>query len=344
MTGRETNNTGRPLVSVIVPTYNYGALIGETLECLRRQTLADWECVVVDDGSTDDTAEVVADFARRDPRIRYARQANQRQAVAKNTGLARACGRYIQFLDADDLIERRKLELQAAYLGEHPEVDIVYGGVRFFRTQAPGERLYSMGADDRPWMPEVSGAGAEVLEALVRDNIMVINSPLVRRSVAERVGPFDPELPPAEDWDYWLRCAQAGARFQFADMPDTLALVRAHATSSSRDRFRMYSAGLRIREKLAASLGDGALLALNRELRARDEIDLALVESGRGSRLGAGRHLLRSAAMQRRWKWGAKLCACALASPFVSGERLRSMLSSSAAGSLKSLGRKGKAA
>jgi hypothetical protein len=221
-------------------------------------------------------------------------------------------------------------------------VDIVYGGVRFFRTESPNERLHSMGEENAPWMPGVSGA--EVLGALVRDNIMVINSPLVRRGVAERVGPFDPVLPPAEDWDYWLRCAQAGARFRFEDMPETLALVRAHAVSSSRDRLRMYRAGVAIREKLAASLKDGALLALNREMRARDEIDLGLVESACGNPFGAGRHLLSSAALQQRWRWRAKLAACALAAPFVTGARLRSMLASSASDSLKNFGRKGEAA
>src|SRR5215211_4578336 len=107
-----SDGEGRPLVSVITPTYNYGALIGETLDSLRRQTLTDWECVVVDDGSTDDTAEVVARFAEGEPRVSYVRQANARQAAAKNNGLARARGAYVQFLDADDLLEPLKLERQ----------------------------------------------------------------------------------------------------------------------------------------------------------------------------------------------------------------------------------------
>jgi glycosyltransferase involved in cell wall biosynthesis len=333
--------TAEPLVSVIIPTYNYGALIGETLESLRRQTLAEWECVVVDDGSADDTAEVVARAAESDPRFRYLRQQNQRQAVARNTGLAAARGRYVQLLDADDLIESRKLERHAAYLESHPAVDIVYGGVRYFRTEEPGERLHAMGAVNRPWMPEVSGEGHEVLEALVRGNIMVVNSPHVRRSLVERVGPFDAGLPPAEDWDYWLRCALAGARLQFLDEPDTLALVRAHATSSSRDRFRMYSADLLIRDKLAASVKDARLLALNRELRAREEIDLAFVEAARGRSLSAARHLAGAALGERRWRWRAKLLACALAAPVVSEPRLRTLFSSSLTGSVRDLGRGG---
>src|SRR5688500_7922397 len=115
-----------PLVSVVVPTYNYARFIGETFDSLRAQTYADWECVVVDDGSTDDTVEVVARWRERDPRIRYLRQPNQRQAAAKNTGLKEARGRYIQFLDADDLVEPRKLERQVEFLEATPSADIVY--------------------------------------------------------------------------------------------------------------------------------------------------------------------------------------------------------------------------
>lgn len=340
----EFSRESRPLVSVIVPTHNYGALIGETLDSLRCQTLAAWECLIVDDGSTDNTAEVVARAAAHDPRIRYVWQTNQLQSVAKNTGLARSRGKYLQFLDADDLIESRKLERQVAYLEAHPEVDIVYGGVRYFRSPNVTERLYSMTEDNLPWMPQVSGEGGEVLAALVRYNIMVINSPLVRRRIVAQVGPFDKRLPPAEDWDYWLRCALAGARFQFVDTPDTLALVRMHATSSSQNRLRMHRAGLLIRQKLAALIKDGRILALNRELRAKEEGEFGLMEAARKNSMGAAWHLLNSAWFERRWRWKTKLLACALAAPLVSETRLQSLLTSSVTGAVKNRRHKDEAA
>jgi glycosyltransferase involved in cell wall biosynthesis len=336
----DPNTTSRPLVSVIIPTYNYGALIGETLTSLQRQTLTDWECIVIDDGSTDDTAEVLARFAESDPRIRYLLQENQRQAVAKNTGLAHAKGKYVQFLDADDLVEPRKLERQVAYLEEHPEVDIVYGSVRYFRTNNPNERLYSMGGDNLPGLPQVSGGDMEVLKALVRANIMVINSPLIRRSIAELVGPFDVRLPPAEDWDYWLRCALAAARFQFVDIQDTLALVRMHPTSSSQNRLRMHRAGLLIRKKLAAMIKDEEVLAINRELRAGDEAEFGIMEADRKRSFNAAWHLGNSAWFERRWRWKTKLFACALMAPLISGTRLRSLIASSLTASVRDLGRK----
>ncbi len=147
------------LVSVIVPTYNYGHFIGQALKSMQAQTYPHWECVVVDDGSTDDTAEVVARFSDSDRRIKFLRQKNLRQAAARNNGLRNSSGQYVQFLDADDLLEPRKLERQVEYLERHPEVDIVYGDVRFFNTEDPDERLYTMWGENKPWMPGISGRG-----------------------------------------------------------------------------------------------------------------------------------------------------------------------------------------
>jgi len=93
MTGAASGEA--PLVSVIVPAYNYGAYVGQTLDSLRAQTLARWECVVVDDGSTDDTARVVEDYARRDARFTLLRQQNRRQAAARNHGLRHSSAPFV---------------------------------------------------------------------------------------------------------------------------------------------------------------------------------------------------------------------------------------------------------
>lgn len=343
MTNTMRDPASLPLVSIIVPTHNYATLITETLESIQRQTYERWECIIVDDGSTDDTAEVVARIAKNDSRIRYIWQPNQLQSVAKNTGISEMQGEFLQFLDADDFIEPWKLERQVAYLEAHPEVDVVYGGVRFFRTSHPDERLHSM-ADDSPWMPNVSGKGGEVLRALVHENIMVINSPLVRREVVEKVGPFDEKLPPAEDWDYWLRCALAGASFRFADIEGTLALVRSHAVSSSRNRIRMYRSMLRIRKKLANSLNDRELQTLNRERRVINEGDLALEEVELGSKLRGASHFAKAAFMDRKWKGRMKWLSCAAAAPFINRRRLEGMIASSITQLVKDHNRKDQAA
>ena len=316
----------RPLVSVVVPTYNYGRYIAAALESLRAQTYADWECVVVDDGSTDDTAEVVARFIEREPRVSYVRQANARQAAAKNNGLTRVRGAYVQFLDADDLLEPLKLERQVEFLEAHPEVDVVYGGVRYFSTERPEERLRSMFGADAPWMPEVSGAGREVLLALVRMNILVINAALVRREALDDVGPFDPVLPPVEDWDYWLRCALKGKRFEFRDFEGTLALVRTHAASTSRQHSSVLAAWRALRAKVDTLTDDPEVLLLNREMKSQLEGSLGLEAVAAGSRLSAARQFARAAQMCPRLKGRVKWLLCALGAPLLNERQVRELL------------------
>jgi glycosyltransferase involved in cell wall biosynthesis len=319
----------KPLVNVIVPTYNYGHFIEETLECLCAQTYQNWECLVVDDGSTDDTAERVSRFIERDPRFRFLRQANAKQAAAKNNGLRNSAGQYIQFLDADDLIEPQKFEKQVEYLEAHPEVDIFYGSMRYFGSENPAERLYWIWGENKPWMPEVSGRGKEVLTALVRHNIMVINSPLIRRSVVDKVGPFDDRLPPAEDWDYWLRCAAAGMRFEFNDAPGTLALVRYHTSSSSSDRRSMYASMKLIRQKIKELTDDEEILVLNREQMTKDQEAVALETISHGPLKDCLKEMLRVASSSGRIKHRLKWLTCAFAAPFVSRPQLKMLVTSS---------------
>lgn len=166
-------------VSIIVPTYNYGEFIGETLSSLLEQTYPDWNCIVVDDGSTDDTRRVVESFVSRDSRFRYIHQNNAGVAAARNNALRYADGDYVQFLDADDLIGRRKLEVQVSFLNSNPQIDLIYGEARYFRTGNPNERRFSMFEPDVEWMPKLSGEGAGIIEAILKNNIFTINSPLV---------------------------------------------------------------------------------------------------------------------------------------------------------------------
>src|SRR5947209_8483011 len=320
-----------PLVSVIVPTYNYAPFIAQALESLRAQTYPRWECLVVDDGSTDATPEIVAGYAGRDARIRYTRQKNARQAAARNTGLRACAGEYVQFLDADDLIEPEKFERQVGYLEGRPEVDVVYGGVKFFSVEGAGGRPDAAPGESE-WWAGVSGAG--VLAALVRRNIIVINSALVRRSVVEEVGRFDEGLPPVEDWDYWLRCAALGKRFEYRPFAGTLALVRWHPSSSSRDRRRAYRAALLTREKIKSLTNDPSILALNEEERVKDQERLAYEEIDRGGLGDCLSQMVRAGLANREVRHKAKWIACACLAPFLPRRRLKTLVSSPVTGLL----------
>ncbi len=238
------------LVSVIIPCYNYAHFLPASLETVIRQTHENWECIIVDDGSVDNTSEVANAYAARDSRIKYVYQKNAGLSAARNTGVAASRGTYVQLLDADDFIEARKLELQAQYLDDHAHVDIAYGDARYFTSDNLDARLYSMGLVNQRWMPYCSGSGRAVLVDLVRSNIMVVNAALFRRSVVEQVGAFNEALRGHEDWEFWLRCALADKRFEFLDTPGTDALVRSHHVSMSKDRVRMLTTSLEVRRWL----------------------------------------------------------------------------------------------
>lgn len=228
-----------PRVSVIVPCFNYAHTLGDALESVLAQTMPEWECVIVDDGSTDHTPRVAAEFAARDPRIRYVRQENRGLAAARNTGLRESTGPYIQLLDADDRLAADKLAVHAAYLDAHSGIDVVIGPATFFRTEAPDEVLYSLhGRLSRPMAPRVESS-AEALRLLEHFNIMVAIAPLFRRGVVARIGGFNERLRACEDWDFWLRAALAGATFCFVDHDASLAYVRTHEGSMSRSSVAM---------------------------------------------------------------------------------------------------------
>lgn len=317
-----------PLVSVVVPTYNYARYIQETLESLRGQTFADWECIVVDDGSTDDTATIVSHCAKANARISYVWQENAKQAAARNNGIRQARGKYIQFLDADDLLESEKLECQVNFLESHPAVDIVYSDVRYFDSERPVEKRRANDKDE-PWMPAISGAGNEILLALVRNNIMPVNSPLLRRTTIEEVGFFDEKLPPVEDWEYFIRCAGAGKRFHYEDTEGVRALVRAHAESSSSDRRRMFRAEILMRETIREVLNDESVSRLNEARLAEITGLLGVEEHKSGARGRALAQFLRAAATDTRSHFRAKWLLCAAAAPFVTRDQMRRLVATS---------------
>jgi glycosyltransferase involved in cell wall biosynthesis len=225
---------GSVRVTVVVAAYNYGPFLGEALDSVLAQTISDWECIVIDDGSKDETPVVARTYADRDARIQFLQQANSGPAAARNHGMRYARGTYLQFLDADDRLAPDKLSLQTRYLDEHPEVDIVYGPVTYFRTDEPEKILYSLhGHLSRPLMQAENSAIA-ALKALEMFNIMPILAPLVRRTTIDRIGDFNVATRGTEDWDLWLRAAIDGCEFRHLDSDHSLAFIRIHPNSVSR--------------------------------------------------------------------------------------------------------------
>ena len=269
---------GMALVSIIIPCYNYGRLLAETLDSVAKQTYPHWECIIVDDGSVDNSRQVGEAYQQRDARFRYIYQENKGMSAARNQGLAAARGEYIQLLDADDSLLNSKLEHQVAYLDTHPEVALVYGSVRYFRHDAPTQLSQSFDMQDEPWMPETQGQGEALWGVLVEKNIMAVNAALFRASLATAVGGFDETLRAVEDWDFWVRCALTGARFVYDPIPETWALVRVHTSNTTHNMARMQRFEVQARlqlQQVLQEMGARHAMSLNEQAILNSEVHLA---------------------------------------------------------------------
>lgn len=214
----------RPRISVLIPAYNAAATIGATLDSLRAQTLTNWEAIVIDDGSTDDTAGAIA--ALHDPRIRVFRYPNAGQAESRNRALQWARGEFIAFLDADDWWTPDKLADQLAALEGDRAAAVAYSWTDYVSDR--NERLH-------PGFH--SGPSGDVYQALLLNNFIENGSnPLVRRAAIEAVGGFRDRFIPAEDWDCWLRLA---SQFPFVAVPKAQVRYRVSAVSSSANLDRL---------------------------------------------------------------------------------------------------------
>jgi hypothetical protein len=192
-----------PLVSVIVPTYNRCALLKHTIESVLAQTYPAIEIIVVDDGSTDETSEMLKHYGKR---IVSIRKANGGGTAARNTGLKAARGQFLNFLDHDDLFMPTKVERQMQMMRARPDVGLVHCG--YYRIDKDGNDI-----DIVNFLPE-----GDVRERIVCGCFVWSGGPLIRRECMDRVGTFD-EAAWSSDADLWLRIAIAGYRFGCVQEP-----------------------------------------------------------------------------------------------------------------------------
>lgn len=224
-----------PKVSIVIPSYNYGHLIAATLSCLQDQSYKHWHAIIVDDGSTDNTREIVDNFTRQDNRFSYLYQQNSGVSIARNNGLKQIAGEFVQFLDADDLVSKEKLSLQVKYLQNNPEVDIVNVNTRYFHTDRPNVLYTDLSLSNTSKREEVKGRGMEAILELIEHNPIVVQGPLFKREILDRVQGFVESMKYLEDWDFWVRIALHYYRFDHIDHPGAVSLVRAHSVSASRN-------------------------------------------------------------------------------------------------------------
>lgn len=239
--------TELPLVSIIIPTYNYGHLIGETISCLKEQTYAKWEAIIVDDGSIDNTESVVKKFALEDSRIIYIKQENKGVSNARNTGLKHAKGDYIQFLDADDLISQYKIKLQIEYFEEHKEMDICLVNALFFNNNSKKKLYTDLLLKNESKTQIVNGSGYLIVSAFLETNLSVIESPLFKKYILEKTGKFKEDMHYLEDWDFWFRVAINNFNFKFLTDTKAFVLIRSHDKSATKQSNKIKVAEGRLR-------------------------------------------------------------------------------------------------
>jgi len=211
-----------PRVSVILPTYNRAHTVQEAVDSILGQTYQDFEAIVVDDASTDDTDAVLAGYGDRVKVIR--RATNGGAGTARNDGIKASTGELIAFLDSDDCYLPRRLESAVEALDAHPEYGAVYGNMVCVDVQ--GSR------PDRLWITGARcGHSGWIFDAVLEHGLMTTQTTTVRRSILDRVGLFDESLRSVEDLDLWWRIARHA---QVGYMGETVAVYRILPGSTSR--------------------------------------------------------------------------------------------------------------
>ncbi|WP_051287219.1 glycosyltransferase family 2 protein [Algoriphagus mannitolivorans] len=215
-----------PLVSVIITCYNQGKYLAEAIESVINQSYSNWECVIINDGSKDNTEEVALSFVGKDPRIRYFSQANQGVAAARNKGLSEISGDFIQFLDADDYLHHGKFSTQVKRLEEELEIDVIFGSSRYFFEDEP-ESFYPLHFRGGPPC-DITFQDRFQVEMLFKHNVCTNCAAMYRKS---KLGSLQFKKVIFEDWVFNLECALLGMKFHFDNSFSAQSYIR--ITSSS---------------------------------------------------------------------------------------------------------------
>ncbi|WP_051315859.1 glycosyltransferase family 2 protein [Algoriphagus vanfongensis] len=252
-------------VSIIIPSYNYAAYLGQCLDSILAQSWKDWEVWVIDDGSTDNTREIAQLYQEKDSRINYHFQENSGLSHARNKGIKLCKGYLIQFLDADDLLSEEKLSLQVQHLEENPAVAISYCQTWYFDSKSPEKVFEDIALKNRNSHPVLDCKGYELVQSLIRGNFTTVSSPLIRKGIVNHGITFPETVSNSEDWYFWIQCALAGFHVQFLDNPAAYTKIRVHKGSMSQQKLKMYYGELQLRKWLSLQLINTSLSAKEKE-------------------------------------------------------------------------------
>ncbi|TFV97262.1 glycosyltransferase [Algoriphagus kandeliae] len=219
--------------SIIIPCYNHSKYLNDCFESIFCQGFQNWEAILVNDGSTDDTEELAKELIQSESRVKYIYQENKGLSAARNTGMAAAKGEYLLFLDADDWLYPECLNTYSKFLKDNPLSKLLRCGYAYW--DHPEGRKYHAHNPSRDVL---------IYPNVLTQNIGPCHSILIKRDFAESIGGFDTSLKSCEDWDYWIRAGKMGARIN--SISETLVAYRYVPNSMSRNPRVMYESLLEV--------------------------------------------------------------------------------------------------
>lgn len=212
-------------VSVIIPSYNHEKFIGDAIESVLNQSYPHIEIIVVDDGSTDGTQEILSRFQSQ-INIMFMFQENSGGSAARNSGIRVAQGRYICFLDSDDVFHPEKVERQIEFFNTNPEIGLVHTGAYVLLKANEGWKHWYT------YTPPVFHSRDEQIKELLKANYIACSTVMVRRDLFSQVGLFNTKYDYAPDYDMWLRLLTCS---DFSSIPEALIHYRWHGGNQSRN-------------------------------------------------------------------------------------------------------------
>lgn len=264
------SDTVSPLVSVIIPCYNSAAHISEAIDSVLAQDYSNIEVIVVDDGSTDNSIDILRQFGDK---IIVLQQANQGPAAARNAGMRIANGQFIAFNDSDDLWLPGKLTAQISYLQQHPDIGLCYCGWAIWHGETSLEQISAqLASTGQAATAEDTYYSGWLYLKLLKDSVIHTITAVLRRDVIDNIGMFNTDYRIGEDHDLWLRISQ---RYQMAKLSRTYAVYRDNPDSTTK-KVHAKNFSLLVLESAVASYGlncpsgaSGSRTVLNTYLGAR---------------------------------------------------------------------------
>ena len=219
----------RPLVSVVLPNYNYGSFLKESVEAILNQSCNDFELLITDDFSTDNSRDIIETLRRKDKRIFFIyNNTNLGASYSRNKAMEKSAGKYIAFCDADDIWNKDKLKIQIENLETKREYDVTFCDSMIIDQQGT-----ETGVTFGSMYGKVEYSEGSLFEQLCESNFINNSTVLLRRSCLEKVGLLDERLRYLQDWLYWICLAR---HFKFLFIDKILAKYRRHSRSSDHDR------------------------------------------------------------------------------------------------------------